>query len=242
MKTLPYLLVLSLVLLAGCATNGYTDSYRSYGASAPTATGGSVRVVTVPMISREVVLKWMSDGWVPIGDSRFIGEAASQDKVLEQAQKVGAQLVLISSVHVDTVTGTTPMTSYQPYSTYSTDTRGRTFTQTGWYPYTEYRSYTVDRYDQAAVYMVRRQQPMAFGAIVDELSPSDRQQLGTNRGVRVATVVHDTPAWKANVLPGDDILAINSKDVANGAQLEQNAGTSGQVEILRNGQLLKLPY
>lgn len=242
MKTLRLIALLGLALAAGCASNGYTDSYRSYGGYAEAGTGNVVRVVDVPMVSREVVLKWMSDGWVPIGDSRFIGELASQDKLVAQAQKAGAQLVLVSKVHVDTVTGATPVTSYQPYTTYSTGPRGRAYSQTSWYPYTEYNTYTMDRYDQAAVYLVRRQQAMAFGAIVDELAPAERQQLGTNRGVKVAAVVRDTPAWKANVLPGDIILSINGKDVANEAELEQAAGGGGQVEVLRNGQRLALKY
>jgi hypothetical protein len=242
MKTLPYLLVLSLVFLAGCTTNRFAESFRSYDNYTRPPTEGEIRVVEVPLVSRDVVLKWMSEGWVPIGDSRFIDEAASRDRLLAQARRVGAQLVLVSSVHFDSVTGATPMTTYQPFTTTATDTRGRAFTQTGWVPSTTYNTYTVDRFDQAAVYMVRRQQPMAFGAVVDALTVEDRRQLGTNRGVRVATVVRDTPAWKANVLPGDVILTINGKDVTNEAQLEQNAGMAGQVEILRNGQHFKLPY
>ena len=75
--------------------------------------------------------------------------------------------------------------------------------------------------------------------IVDDLKPEERQEQGTNAGVKVAAVVKGSPAWNANILPGDVVLSLDGKLVNSGPELEQlaqeQAGRQTTVELIRGG-------
>jgi len=47
------------------------------------------------------------------------------------------------------------------------------------------------------------------------MTAEDRQRVGANQGVRVFACVRDSPAWRANVLAGDYILAIDAQPVSS---------------------------
>lgn len=240
-------LLASLAMLAGCATNSYRASYRSY-ATTPAvqlaSPSAAVQLVHVEKLDRPEILRWMSDGWVPVGDSRFIGSVEAEKQAIQQARRVGAEVVLLWRNYAGTISGYTPMTHYVPYQTHYYTRRGSVAGATSWYPQTDYVPYTVDRYDQAAVYLARLATAPAFGAIVDELTEEEHRQIKSNLGVKVAALVRNSPAWRANILPGDIILAVNEQPITDGSQLEQLArsNTSGPlaVELIRDGKRMTL--
>jgi S1-C subfamily serine protease len=63
-----------------------------------------------------------------------------------------------------------------------------------------------------------RKQPEAaiVGLILTDLTPAQRTELERNSGANVSAVVDDSPAWKANVIPGDVVVEINQEQVKNG--------------------------
>jgi S1-C subfamily serine protease len=69
--------------------------------------------------------------------------------------------------------------------------------------------YSVARYDVGAVFFAKIKHRL--GVIVVPLTDAERQQLGTNSALRVSVVVDGTPAFFADVLPGDYVLEFAGK-------------------------------
>lgn len=79
------------------------------------------------------------------------------------------------------------------------------------------------------------------GLILSDLSSDAKASLERNAGALVKTVVDDSPAWKANVIPNDVLIAVNGEQVKNGSHGNQllNAAFGNpipvQVEVIRKG-------
>lgn len=79
------------------------------------------------------------------------------------------------------------------------------------------------------------------GLILSDLPSDLKASLERNAGALVKTVVEDTPAWKANVIPNDVLIAVNGEQVKNGSHGSQllNAAFSVpapvQVDVIRKG-------
>jgi S1-C subfamily serine protease len=79
------------------------------------------------------------------------------------------------------------------------------------------------------------------GLILSDLSSDVKASLERNAGAVVKSVVEDSPAWKANVIPNDVLIAVNGEQVKNGSHgsllLNTVFATTSpvQVEILRKG-------
>ncbi|MEQ1802155.1 MAG: PDZ domain-containing protein [Gammaproteobacteria bacterium] len=105
---------------------------------------------------------------------------------------------------------------------------------------TTYIPVTVNRSDYAAVYLVKRR--YAFGANFRDLNDEERQELETNQGVVIVAVVDDTPAFRADVLPGDIVSAVNGIRVPNAdgmsRALEASKGKETTFSLIRRGRQL----
>ena len=69
------------------------------------------------------------------------------------------------------------------------------------------------RYDHVAIYFVRRIGKPRFGFEYSDLEPDQRQALGRNTGAVVLIVIEKTPAFYANVVEGDVIIAVDGIEV-----------------------------
>jgi len=73
-----------------------------------------------------------------------------------------------------------------------------------------------------------------------DLSDAQRQQLKSNHGAVLRLIVNDTPAFRADFLPGDIVVAVNDAPTYNSAelhrQLEANAGKTITLTIVRDEQ------
>lgn len=218
----------ALLSAAGCA-NGYREFYTPAADVRPEAIS-SIRVSApppIPAIERALfsdrdalMAKYRKRGYLVIGESSFnTGERVSDDQALKQGQAVGADLVLIFlPQYTRSVTSSKPLTtptmntSYTtgpgglvpPYSNATTGAYGRN---------TTYVPFTADHYDYGAIYFVKRR--LRIGAFVRNLNELERQLLQTNQGVVVMTIVNDSPAYKADILPGDMITAMDGERVTN---------------------------
>ncbi|MFP3517906.1 PDZ domain-containing protein [Pseudomonas sp. SIMBA_077] len=72
---------------------------------------------------------------------------------------------------------------------------------------------TVNRSNFGAIYFVKGR--LRIGALVRNLNDHERQLLQTNQGVVITTIVDGSPAFNADVLPGDMIISINGEKVSN---------------------------
>jgi hypothetical protein len=249
--------VSSILLIAGCAANPYKQFYRGNPDGrtvdnyiAPT---GPLEIYATDNFNRDVDAM-EKRGFVPVGSSDFNGASnkVSEDDLREQAEKLGAAAVLVSSHYTHTVSGAMPLmlpntstsvtngnaTVYGPggsanvYGSATTTTYG---TETVMLPY------NIQRSDFSAVYFVKRR--ARLGVMYGTIDATTRARLQTNAGVLIKVVVDGSAAARADILPGDIILAIDGERVdgneALSAMLKERVGHEIVLDIDRNGTHVK---
>lgn len=162
-------------------------------------------------------------GYVLVGWVSFDGPEASHDEALEQAHKVGAEIVLVRSAYRNTVTGSIPITTPTASTSYTGGTVSAygaggyasgaySGTTTTYGTQTTEIPYSVDRYDQQALFfapMVRKGIGIQGAPATDE----QKQSAGTNHIFVVAAVRNGSPAFRADILPGDIVLTVAGQPV-----------------------------
>lgn len=254
--------LMATFLVLGCA-NGYRDFYKS--ASAQMLEMVASRRVAPPpaniIVERarpapfeEVLAAYAKRSYVMIGNSFFNSEKnESEQNAIQQGQQVGADLVLIlNPVYTGSVTSSIPFTT--PTQTTSRSTGSATVYGTGgaatvygsgttttYGSTTTYIPVTTNRSDYGAVYFVK--QKFGLGLFTRDLTDAERQELQSNKGVVVRTVVDDSPAFNADILVGDIILSIDG--VAIGSMqsftdtLRPRNGKLITIALLRRGQRIE---
>jgi membrane-associated protease RseP (regulator of RpoE activity) len=247
-------------LLAACAS-GFSQFYKPVEGMTPDMIAAT-RVAPAtgqPLIERAappgsdagpLLDAYAKRGYVVIGSSSFnSGRAESEDAAVQHGVKVGADLVLVlhprytgSTTSSIPVTVPTTSTSYSsgsataygrggPVTAYGTSTTTTYGTSTTMIPV------TVNRSDYGAMYFVKRK--WAFGALWRDLDDAERQEIQSNKGVRVLVVVDNTPAYQADVLPGDFILAVDGHPVLNNKSITDlmraRAGQTVALSLYRRG-------
>lgn len=191
-------------------------------------------------------------GYVGIGLSEFNGSKVDWDDARSMARSLGADAVVVYTKYTNTISGATPLilpntqtsnttmtgTAYgaggtvNAYGNATTTTNG---TQVAYVPY------SIQRSDYRAVYVVKIRP--VFGVWTMDLSDSQRQQIQSNSGVVVHAVADDSPAFTADVLPGDIITRVNGSPFSGTAAftnlLQSYAGQAVELTISRNGKVIK---
>jgi hypothetical protein len=237
----------AFVLLAGCA-NPYEDFYhptldtktlKSYvPSSAPLA------IYTTNDFPKDVDAL-IRRGFTPIGNSSFnaASNQVSERQLRSQADAVHAQVVLISSHYTNTVTGAVPLTLPQTSTTYISGSFG-TATATTYGTETTMMPYSVQRSDFGAVYFVKVRQRV--GIIPAPLDDATRKRIGTNSGVFVRLVVDGSPAFVADIFPGDILLSVNSDRIQSPDQyiqlVNQYEGQTATFHLNRDGQAIEKTF
>jgi hypothetical protein len=256
-------LVAALALTAAGCASGYKAFYTPVTGATPEAIS-QLRAApppsrpqlerSAPGDAEAILAAYAKRGYVMIGHSMFnSGRAESEESALRQGAEVKADLVLVlnpqytgsvtTSIPITTPTTTTShttgsATAYGPagtvnaYGNSTTTTYGST---------TTHIPLTVHRTDYGAVYFVK--QRFSLGAFVRDLTDSERQRLETNQGVVVLTVVDDTPAFHADILPGDMIYSIDGDRVPNQDSFSritsEHRGRVVPIVIIRNGRTIE---
>jgi hypothetical protein len=249
--------------LTGCATapNGFSQFYQyRAGAGITNALPYSGSTKTFTGSSTNDVKEANRNGYALIGVSAFQGPQQSDNALMAQAKKVGADLVLISCVYLGSEQGAVPWVQYHPGQSYTTTSSGTANANawgSGGYAYgtgnyygtstttspgtfsTQMVPVTVHRYQYQAGFF-RKVRPAIFGVLPQPLPSELRQQLQRNTGVVAWVIRNDSPAFSANILEGDVILKVNGEDVLSVEDLvKKNMTFAGQkidVDIWRNGQ------
>ena len=189
-------------------------------------------------------------GYAPIGSSSFNGASnhVSENQVREQAEKLGAAAVLVSSRYTHTISGALPMqvpSTSTAYTTGNATVNGPygasnvygSATTTSYGSNTVMMPFNVQRSDFAAVYFIKRQ--MRLGVFYGEIDADTRSRLQTNAGALVAVVIQGSPAFRADILPGDIIMSMGGERV-DGSEalsnlLKAHAGQTAVFGIDRSG-------
>ena len=251
------LLVLCVAALASGCVNPYAQFYRGMpdartmpGYEAPS---GPLQIYTTNDFARDR-LALMAKGYAPVGESSFNANAArvSDSELRSQAEKIGASAVLISSKYTGTVSGAIPLTVPDNTTSYSTGTAtaygsvgmvnayGQSTTTT-YGTRTMMMPYTVTRADFGVLYFAK--QKMRLGVYLAPLDDATRQRRQSNAGAIIQVVVEGSPAYLADVLPGDLLLAIGSDPMESvdglGSLLNKYQGQTVALTLERSGKQIE---
>ncbi len=265
-RSVGYLSPLPLVIALGCARpNPYSNFYHATGALPTVWSQGDFETAKGPA----QIYKYSSNitqdnqamfenGYIEIGYSSFNGSASSysESDIRKQSSLIGASIVLVKSSYTNTRTGSIPYTVQNPgqmiysNSTGTANAYGSGGWATGTYSGTTTTyvpggtstysiPYSVDRYDFGATYWIRKTR-IHFGAYYSDLPNQLRTSLQRNQGVLITLIIKRTPAWDANLLPGDVIIRLNGRDVADARDFTNlitgYAGQSITLDIIRSGE------
>jgi C-terminal processing protease CtpA/Prc len=256
MKSLILVLALSLI---GCV-NPYTKFYRTI-ADAKTmqgyvASSEPLKIYTTNDFQKDgdaLVRK----GYFPIGNASFNGASSkvTESQLRDQAEKVSAKVVLISSRYTNTVTGALPLvlpnttTSYTTGSATAYGSGGMVnaygnSTTTTYGTQTTMMPYSVNRSDFSAVFFVKSRS--RAGIIPVPIDDAARKRIGTNSGLLVRVVIDGSPAFNADIFPGDILLTVASEKVVSQEQysqlLNRYEGQSVTFHLDRDGQPIEKTF
>jgi hypothetical protein len=248
--------ILILFGLAGCA-NPFSTYYKGESDAQQSRfyvpEEGKPIIYTTDNVDRDL-LALVRRGYWPIGNSSFnIGRNAVNDsQLLAQASKVGAHVVLVQSKYTNTVIGAVPLTVPNTSTSYSTGTAtatgpGGTVNAYGSGTTTTYGSqtvmmpYSIDRADYLAVFFVKSKSRLGiYYTVVD---PETRARIQTNAGVKVLEVSEGSPAFSADILPGDVLIAIDSDVVSSPDQfadlVDRYEGQQVTLKLNRSGEIIE---
>lgn len=240
------------LVLSACAS-GYQQFYKSYVDAKSLPNVQSLPPTEIPKIyssndlQRDVKIA-RSRGYIPIGHSSFNGAMESERGIVTQAQQTGAVLVLITSKFAETRTITTPLFVPNNQTTYSSGTVYGTSSSVNYSGTSTTYGTTVipittqqQRYEQTAVYFVKSTRKLKFGLFPVDLPPELRSKLERNTGALIDIVAEESPAFAANVLPGDVLIELNGAIVLNAkhaSELMQSAqpiNRKALLKVVRNG-------
>lgn len=261
-RLLKRLAAITATLALGACASGYAEFYKPVPGATPEAIA-AVRVAPPgePVVDRvstsgdtgALVDAYAKRGYVLIGSASFnSGKRQSEAGAIEQARKVGADLVVIMDPrYTGSTTSAMPITSPTSTTSYSSGTAtaygpGGTVTAFGsgttttYGTKTTYVPFTVHRSDYGAGFFIK--QRWGLGVVGRDLNDAERQELQSNKGYVVRLVVDGTPAYMADILPGDIITAVNGEAVAGrehgSSLLRDRAGQKVKLSIYRRGQKL----
>jgi hypothetical protein len=217
----------TLLLLSACGTGKYGSTYRAY--VDPQASpdlialqeGQDVNVLRTENLDNDV-RRYRENNFVVVGESAFNGTIEGVDFAKNQAEEVGATHVVIAAEY----TNTRSYIAYHHQSIYRTVYVNRVRVVDGKrIHYTEavtvhdsvavpYRS-SYEEFDQWAVFLAKSNRIHKLGLVMRDLYPDERIEFSRNSGVIIDLVLGNSPAFIADVVSGDTLVAINGEKVNN---------------------------
>ena len=249
-----------VVLTSGCV-NPYVKNYQSADNQKHPSENqpllpfsGQPQLVTSQDLKADA-LKMRENGYILLGHSKFQASPINEKLALNQAKKIGAEVVMVNHKFVATKSESVPMSTWIPgqqtdqterviiqNGTNTPKVIDRTVTTTTQGEYqTSYVEQSVDYYDYAASFWAKAKAPI-FGVNVQALDEATKAELGTQKGVVVRVVVTDSPAYEADILRGDVLLSLQDEVIRDPQQffnlVDKYSGQTVTVLIYRSGQNL----
>lgn len=249
------LVACAVALLSACA-NPYSQYYKGTadvrGNAYYDSSGGPVRVLGMTTPKQDID-NLFRRGYVLIGESNFTAPSSTSERLLiEQANKIGAHVVLSSAQYQNTVQGAIPMTVPTTNTSYTTGSATAfgaggsvsaygNSTTTTYGQQTTMIPYSVDRSSFRAAYFAKVK--MRLGIMPEEVEGDARRALGVNGGARVRAVATNSGAFDADILEGDIIMSIAGRKITGvegfNSRLDGLAGQTVEVILIRDGKELR---
>lgn len=268
-KIVPAFSVSALILavLLGSCANPYKQFYTSW-ADAPEYRASLSPFSGKTEIFSSDNFKGDNDsiyrrGYVALGIASFEGggRSATEAQLREKAKEVGADIILVRVDFKESQQTAVPWTTYNPGASSTSTTSGvvnatvsnnrggsaygsavysgQSTTQSSGTYSTQMIPVTVNRYEWEAMFW-RKAKPSMFGAKCDNLTDELKKMHQRNSGLQVEFVRDDSPAFHANILPGDIIIAVGdveSLTTRNFADsISRHAGQQTAVKIIRGSE------
>ncbi|MFP5498637.1 MAG: PDZ domain-containing protein [Gammaproteobacteria bacterium] len=254
-------LVSFYAVLSGCANNNpYTAHYSSLNGSTPesiekfrAAPPPETPLVdnVSPEQGQERLGMWERKNYIAIGSSAFnSAQTIPAMLAVQQGKTVKADLVVIRSPEYSGSYATStavvkPATTITESSAMIVGANGQKNAvikgnKTTYATTTDYVPTTEHRANYAAVYFIK--QKSIFGARTADLTTQERQERQSNFGVKVTTIIDDSPAYNADILVGDILENMDGEKITNAthlsSMLEEKSGKTVQITYTRNGKAI----
>ena len=191
--------------------------------------------------------EWARNRFFILGSSSFTAPLQSESSLVRFGTSLGATHATYERKYLRTNSGAMPFTTSTPTTSYSS---GSIYTPSGTASYsgTTYGTqttttmipYSIDRYSHSVIYWAPFAGTPATGVIPIDLSYEDTIRFNRNTGALVDVVAKDTPAFYANILPGDLIIQIDETLIGSaqdyGDYILSNRGKEVSILLLRNGE------
>jgi len=208
--------------------------------------GENMEVVYVDSISASMN-EWRRNRFFPLGGSSFQAPLQSASSLVRFGTGLGATHATYERKYLRTNSGVMPLTMTTPTTSYSS---GSIYTPSGTASYsgttygtqttTTMMPYSIDRYSHNIIYWAPFVGTPATGVIPSDLSSEDTVRFNRNTGALVDVVVKETPAFYANILPGDLIIQIDETLMSSAQDyadfVSSNRGKEVIILLLRNGE------
>lgn len=250
------LCLLLLLFVSGCSSSGYSSFYQDHTGGNSLANvylledGQEPELVKTSDLEESLFL-YLSKNYVTLGASSFNGQLESDGKVIKQAKNVGATVVVAGAQYTNTENRTGYLSLPDTQTTYyngSVSTYGGYGTYSG--SSTTYGTRTIPysvsqrRYDQAAYFLAKSRSRPKIGVFAKDLTMDQRSYAGTNFGVYVFVVVEMSPAYKANVLPGDVVVGVDGVGIKNEVEFHEYVKNMTQspsyFDVIRDRESVRL--
>lgn len=241
--------IVPLVLVAAPAHgNVWEKFYTSFGPT-DTLLPSTVAPEVVPSsgdIEKDVEAMWRR-GFMPIGQTSFNTNNPKTGDAVKLAKKLKARYLIVATSLVSSERSSVPLTlptsntsqtsgTTSAYGSggYASGTYSGTTTTSG--TQTTYIPITIQRFDKAALYFMEVPKYGA-GIMPRELTSDEIAKVETRRAFAVRFVRDASPAYYADLLPGDIVLMVNGQptDEANWESAIRSTATL-QTTVIRNGQ------
>lgn len=242
---------LGLMLTQPCKANDWEKFYRPVtpvGPVQPWTEGAPETLPASGSIEQEMDALW-SQGFAPIGFTAFNSSNSQTKDAMRLAAKLKARYVIVFTQLTSSQTVelplTTPTTSTsQTNGTVNVFGMGGSATGTYTGTTTTYGSRTTfipilrNRYDKVAVFY----QPVAArgtGVLPRPLTQQEVARFETQRAFVIRAVRQGSPAYEANLLPGDVVLYVNGKPAdfpTWNSEIPAANGGPVKLSVMRNGQ------
>lgn len=201
-------MILALLIISGCASPVY-----KYYTSVPVSYADDPIPCAFPEVEgisnlHSSLQEYYREGYVEIGQSSWNDEASDiQSDLLKKAKEIHACKVLVFRKQTGTQMEEIPSETYMSPGF-------------GYYPgyyvggFETYQPYIVTLY-QYNIFFLIQMENFYTGLYVTDLDDQSRKSIQSNKGVVVKLVVNNSPAYDADIIPGDIILNIGKFSLTN---------------------------
>lgn len=243
---------MSVVLSEPAMANDWEKFYRAY----PGANQGIEAVVPPEIVpssddaDSDMEAMWRK-GFAPIGFTSFTSSNGKTADAVRFARKLKARYLIVATNLASSATIPLPLTLPTAQTTYSNGTataygsggyaRGTySGTSTTYGSQTTYMPITVQSFTKLAVFF-REMPKVGAGIMQRDLTNAEMARLGTRHVLAVRFVRDGSPAFIADVFPGDLITMVNGRPFSEATWAESAKGPQPmKLQIIRNGQAREL--